>query len=589
MRYRIPILLLALSVLAGACTSARWVVRDRAATDPDEYRKVGEEYFLRTASTPDRRSPLLTFNLYAASRHEYSSKILYERTLQEYRPRAGYVIAGALGAGLGIYLGNSERLAEGRSTAESVIYTAAGGVAALAGFLNMKPAGEPRPTGEQRLVNRPGSVVKTDTVRLRENPGLTADLAIFYGDERVYRERGRSLERGVIEIGLGERLADLNLRGPTLQDVRVEVSFADSLYTWRMPASRLLTPYARVTVPATGLHSSMSLEEDNVLAELGEGSSLALISTTPEERWYRVRYGLSENYLLRSDAEISWDTAGEENRSRTVSVPRIPFGEVDVENNIPILAARDTRNRALLVTNEHYPAPWSSRTYTHRDGRLIRTYLENALGFYSYAVTHRRDVSAESGLRESLERLRAAASDSTRLFVYLAGYAEVSAGDSIEISYMLSPAGADTATPSSVSLEGILDRIASIPSSRKTVVLDLSFRTARGSLPEERLDLEQPLRTAAGKFLRSAEETGLFVSSELNQGSGVYLGEGGADRKHRIFTYFFSRALQERNTRAGQIQQYLERNVSYTSRRLHDRPQEPRFFGNSTYDLAGGQ
>lgn len=589
MRYRISILLLALSVLGSACTSARWMIRDRQATDPDEYRKVGEEYFLRTAADPDRQSPLLTLNLYAGSRHEYNSKILYERTLQEYRPRAGYVIAGALGAGLGIYLGNSERLAEGRSAAESVIYTAAGGMAALAGFLNMKPAGEPRPTGERQLVNRPGSVVKTDTVRMRENPGVTADLSIFYGEERVYRESGRSLERGVLEIGLGERLAGLNLRGSSLQEVRVEVSFADSLYTWRMPATQLLTPYARVTVPATGLHSSMNIEADNVLAELAEGSRLALISTTPEDRWYRVRYGLSENYLLRSDAEITWDTAGGENRNRTVSVPRIPFGEVDVENNIPILAARDTRNRALVVTNEHYPAPWSSRTYTHRDGRLIRTYLENALGFYSYAVTHRRDVSGKAELRESLGRLRDASSDSTRLFVYLAGYAEVSAGENIEISYMLSPAGADTATPSSMSLGSILDQIASIPSSRKTVVLDLSFRPAGGSLPEDRLDLEQPLRTVAGKFLRSAEETGLFVSSELNQGSGVYLGEGGVDRKHRIFTYFFSRALQERHSRAGQIQQYLERNVSYTSRRLHDRPQEPRFFGNSAYDLAGGQ
>ncbi len=590
MKVRFLIYLLLALLTANACTNARWIVSDLEAVDSEEYERVERQFFLKASQAPDPESPVLRLELHSRNHYEYPKKIEIERTLQEYRPSAGYLLGGMLGAGLGAYLGYGERFSRERTSARTIAFTAVGSLAALVGILNMKPVGEPRPTGESQLINRTGSVVKIDTTRHPGSNGdRSADLNITRGAEQIYSEEGRLLTDGILEIGLDDLLSNLDIRGADPGEVGVEVQFNDSLYTYRFPVERVLQPYARVVAPVTELRSTPGDRSDNILAELVEGSRLLLASTDSADSWYRVRYGLSESYMAQSDAEIFWDIAREENRQGTVSVPRIPFGEVDVESNIPILAQRDNRNRALVVTNERYSAPYATRAYTHRDGRLIRSYLENALGHYTYATSHLRDVTDPGELMDQIGQIRESASDSTRLFFYLGGRARVTTGDSIRISYLLSRPEEGQVSSVSLPLEKIFREIARIPASRRIVVMDLSFHTEDGQpVPEERLDLEQPLLRASRDLRDRGGDTALFVSSELNQGSNLYLGDT-EDRKHHIFTYYFARALQERNTTTGDIQQFLERNISYTSRRLHDRPQEPRLLGNPALSLTDGE
>lgn len=593
MRYRFCILFLAAAGFLAGCTGAQWVERDRQAVDGEEYRVLEEERFLDRLAGPTPEEPVLRMQLLSRTRYEYDRKIRYERTIQRYRLRPGYVIAGLAGAGLGFYLGQSPSLAGSFTAGQRVAFQAAGGLAALLGFLSMKPAGEPQPTGEVRLIGDTGTVVKSDTLRVDETGEHAARIRVLYQGSEIYSEN-RVPRGGTLEVALGERLAEQEIGGADPGRLGVEIAFRDSLYRYEMGVEQVLQPYVLVTAPVSQLRSAAEDGAANILAELVEGSRLRLLDVQPDSRWYRVRYGLSENYLLKTDARIVWDTAQSENGTQTVSVPSIPWGKVDVESNIPILAPRDFSNRALVVTNEHYPAPLPTRSYTHRDGRLVTAYLENALGFYSSSVMRLEDLEEPGPLRDRLERLRQASDDSTSLFVYLGGYAEVDlSGERIQVSYRLTgrgPSGSADAAPG-IPLEELFRELSLVRAQRKVVVLDLDFRTAGGVDPprERRLDLEQPLRRLAQPLLDSPGEAAVFVSSGLTQQSALYLNQSGEDKKHHIFTYYFARAIQQRNTLAGAVQQFLQRNVSYTSRRLHDRPQEPRFFGNTELNLAGGQ
>ncbi|MDZ7773979.1 MAG: caspase family protein [Balneolaceae bacterium] len=588
MRYLLCILLLA-SALASGCTSAQWVERDRGAVDSGEFQVLEEERFLQRLAAPTPDTPVLRLELFSRTRYEYARKIRYERTIQRYRLRPGFVIAGLAGAGLGVYLGQSPSVSGSFSAGQRVAFQAAGGLAALVGLLNMKPAGDPQPTGEERLLGDTGTVVKSDTLRVEEPSEHAARIRVFYQQSEIYSEN-RVPESGRLEIALGERLADQGISGPDPGSLRVEVSYRDSLYRYDMGVEEVLKPYVRVTSPVTQLRSTAEEGPGNILAELVEGSRLIFVDEQPSSRWYRVRYGLSENYLLKTDARIVWDTAQSESGGQAVSVPTIPWGKVDVESNIPILAPHSLSNRALVVTNEHYPAPLPTRSYTHRDGRLITTYLENALGYYSSSVMRLEDLEETAPLQDRLERLRQASDNATNLFVYLAGYADVDLSeDRIRVSYRLT--GSAPGDAPGISLEELFRELSLIRAQRKVVVLDLSFRsTGEGELPgERRLDLEQPLRNLAKPLLDGPDEAAVFVASGLDQQSALYLNQSGEDKKHHIFTYYFARAIQQRNTLAGAIQQFLQRNVSYTSRRLHDRPQEIHFFGNTEVNLAGGQ
>ena len=81
------------------------------------------------------------------------------------------------------------------------------------------------------------------------------------------------------------------------------------------------------------------------------------------------------------------------------------------------------------------------------------------------------------------------------------------------------------------------------------------------------------------------DRAALLMGARLSYPSSLYVTSGGEDKKHHIFPYFFAKALQQRMTRISEIYQYLERNVSYTSRKLFDRPQDPLLIGNSSLDL----
>lgn len=587
------ILILVLTFTGFACTSARWTVKEKSAVDRDDYRILNSEEFLSTASAVTPESPTLKLQVLSETTYEYAEKILVQRTIQDYKIKPGFLVLGIVGAGLAAYAANSNAITGERSSAATISLNTAAALIAGAGFMNMKPVGDPRPTGEERFLRKTGVLIQQDTLQAENTPTQTAHIDIWYGDNKLMSEESRSLRGGELDINLGGLLSSLEIQGRDTKDVRVEVQYRDSTYSYSYLLDEVLQPFAEITAPVAELRSAPEQSQENILAELIEGSQLQIVETIGTE-WYKILYGISENYISQEDAELIWRTSDFSQQSEVVAVPVIPFGNVDVENNIPILTGIHANALGLIVTNENYGKPYAARSHTHRDGRLMQVYMENALGLEPQNIYEVKDVRTPDSLFAALQNIRKKANDSTQVLIYLSGYGTISrqGGEDYHLSYQPVAGSSDTlADEPAINLSELFREIASIPSGKMIVLADIEFRSPAGTpdITESELDLAQPLRRLSRLITGNKPDATVIFSSKINQDSELYVADRGEDKKHHLFPYFFAKALQERNTGMGSIFQYLQRNIPYTARRLHDRSQDPQIFGNTSLQLIPSQ
>jgi hypothetical protein len=138
---------------------------------------------------------------------------------------------------------------------------------------------------------------------------------------------------------------------------------------------------------------------------------------------------------------------------------------------------------------------------------------------------------------------------------------------------------------SNINLKTFFKQLSNVPSAQTLVVSDIDFshrKPENSFTPNE----EQRILGSLMSVLIDDDSTSLLMGTQIGQPSSLYLSSTGEDKKHHIFSYFFARAIQLRKTKLSAIYQFLERNVSYTSRRLHDRPQDPRLFGDVSLNLV---
>jgi hypothetical protein len=76
-------------------------------------------------------------------------------------------------------------------------------------------------------------------------------------------------------------------------------------------------------------------------------------------------------------------------------------------------------------------------------------------------------------------------------------------------------------------------------------------------------------------------EFGLLFSSDGRSDSQLYTKQAIAQKYHSIFTYYLADAVKKGNYTSNQLLNYIQRNVDYTARRLHDTPQNVVYFGNA--------
>lgn len=570
-----------LLVFLASCTSARWTVKQKAAVDQDDYRVLEQDNFLVQSGTVSPENPVLKLHVYSRIKYEYTQRVLMQRNIQEYRLRPGFVALGIGGAAMAFYLANSSSLRT-ISTTKSWTLNAAGALFLASGFLNMKPVGEPRPTGEERYLRSTGTTTKIDTVATGSNFDALASIEVRYQDRLIFSEEQRTFT-GTLEIPLGNKLEELQLSGPNPDSVHVQVGFKDSTYKYIYPVERILQPYARITSKLTELRNSPEEKPGNVLADLMKGSRLKIQSSVNDE-WYKVLYGIAENYIRKEDAELIWRSTGFVQDNDIVTLPRVPFGNIDVESNIPILRGTTPNAIALIVTNENYSGKLEERNYAHRDGRLIEAYLKNALGYTEQNIHSLHDIKSSTELYRTLSEIRFAANDSTEIFVYLSSYGSVNTQPNTPKLQLLGVAdeGKHNAV---IPLPDFFEQLATISSAKTVILNDIDFSA---TIQDNQFTTNEGQRIIEANTapLRSDTRTSILMGTQLTYPSSLYVSRTGEDKKHHIFPYFFAKALQKRKTEISAIYQYLERNVSYTARRLYDRPQDPLLLGNTSIDLA---
>ena len=459
------------------------------------------------------------------------------------------------------------------------------GVSALmlaSGFLNMKPVGEPRPTGEERYKRATGTTTEVDSVKSDAKIDTSASVYMLYNDLIIFEDSNQDIPDGMLTIPIGNVLNNLRLSGQDVGNATVEVLFADSLYRYKYAIDSILQPYAVVNEQLTALRNSPQENADNVLADLVEGSQLRINSINDD--WYQVMYGISETYIRKSDASIIWRSEDYEVEDQVVTVPRVPFGEIDVESNIPLLRDQNSNAKALLLINQNYADTLGERNYALRDGRLMRTYLQNALGYSKNNIHQLADINSSDSLNTLISSMRSTANDSTELFIYISGYGTIDK-EKQELQFLtVSP---ENPSDSMIAVSDIFSRIGDISSKQTLVLGDIDFTSENSDKSFSSNEMQSIIERNVSPLLSKNPNSSVLLGSQLNNPSRLYMSDEGEDKKHHIFPYFFAKALQERRTTLSDIYQFLERNVSYTSRRLFDRPQDPLLLGNTQLNLAG--
>lgn len=580
MNIRATYYLIICAMLFASCTSARWMVEDEEAVDTDEYIELSRNYFLQQNEevTPDH--PVLDLEVYTVAEQQFSERVLMQRYIQDYKPNVPFLVMGLSAAATSFYLANSEHAGVQNSAFKSNTLNVIGGVVAVGSILNMKPSGEPRATEEFRYLRQTGLFTENDTSRAGDYNASDALVSISYGDSILVNNSSEEIEDGRLEFNLVGGLNNMEIRDVEFEQVEVSVSFEDSTYEFEFPLDSIMEPYAEVRSQVTELRSEPENSQESVMAELVQGSELQIIDLV-DDQWLKVLYGISESYVPISDMRVLWKASDVGQTNPIVTTPIVPFGNIDVESNIPQLSEDDENRNSLIIANENYSEDFFRNTYALRDARLIETYLDNSLGFESDNIFTYEDMDAPSQWEEALGELQNNTADSSQVVVYLNSIGRIS-GSADDPKAELVLAGQEE--NEGIDLLELLEAIASVPSDNILVIAELDFR----EYPDEFTSTEarQLIDQIEESLSEENDRMGVLFSSRFDQPSGIYFDDASEDYKHHIFTYFFAKALQERNTSLSSIINNLQQNVSYTSRRLHDRAQDPVFIGNIDLELV---
>jgi hypothetical protein len=541
-----------------------------------------EKEFLTIADSLSPQDPSLQLNVFSRITRSYQQKMLVQRNIQDYRLRPGFVTLGLAGAAAAFYAANSSRLNTGST--QSLTLNIMGTLLAASGFINLKPSGDPRPVGEERYLDNTGKLVVTDTVDVRTDVNTPIDFTVTYNSQTIFEDSLGQVQGGHIEIPTASIFSDLKLTGEDIGFFDLTVQFKDSTYHREYPVSSVLQPYAHVTTEYVEMRSSPAINPDNVLADLEEGSQIQIESIANED-WYQVRYGNFHNYISRDDASLIWRSAKLNQNEQLTTVPRIPFGKVDVERDIPSLRAASANAQALIITNENYSQLRPERRHTHRDGKLIAEYFKQALGYSEERIHRLVDVQEPSQVYQQIEEINAASNDSTEILVYAGGFGGIKNNEEL---FLKSVALDEDSTATDLPLRSLLSRIRAISSRQTIVFADIDFG---GDVPEKfsRNSGRSLIRSLASTLTDGSENTAFLMGNSIEQPSGLYQSSQGEDKKHHIFPYLFAKALQQRRTTLDGIYNYIEQNLSYISRRLHDRAQVPSIFGDYNYSFVPNQ
>ncbi len=552
-----------------ACSSSKWVVENQNEIDRNDFELLSSRKFLERSGITSPQSPIVSFQLKAENTFEYSLRVRTDRYIQRYRPTFRSVLLGLLGSGLAV--GVATQVAsddpDDSNVVENVLYGAAG-VIALGSILNMKPVGEPTPTGETRLLRKTGSTSETEMVTALPESNLKATYSIFYRNEIIVGDKEIKPNASTYSINLMEDLNPEEFEHDSSDAIELEVYFNGETYTEIIPLKNVFDSFVVVSSQVTALRDEPAYEERNILTDLAFGSQMRMVSE--DSSWYKVLYGISETWISKTDAYPIWRPSEFASQLSIFAIPNIPFGNVDVETGIPILRESNDSTLVFMLVNGEYKGNYSERPYASRDARLMEEYFQTSLGIPFSNVVRAYDIETQQQLTLAYTRLASRfRRPQKQLIVYLSGYVR---SDEDERIRFLSTSGSND----SFVLNSLLNSISTLNVEELVVLADLDF-----------VAQEEPgsIEFFGESILQNNPSSSIVFSATETQRSRDYSIANGDQKRHSIFTYYIADALKIGQSNMFGIINHLQRNVDYTSRRLHDQPQQIIYFGDSNISL----
>lgn len=576
---RFLILILSVFILAS-CTTTRWVVTDQYAVDESATPQIAnEERVFVLDKEPSVEDPVAGFSLYEIKDLEYPKKVRVERSVQKYRPKWGFVVLGLAGAGIAAVAANTDVVFTSSSTSQKLGLNLAAGIISVLSFANMEAVGDPIYTGETKLMRRSGVEVRTDSIRVEsEVDSLFADVSVHHDGKLLFEQEDVPLEGSTLNLNLASFAEELNgsARGET--ELSIELNYEGEISRYSIPVSQFLAPYLNVTTIIANLRSSPERTDINLVSEVGRGSFLEILGEE-DDHWYRVLFEDEAVFVEKESGEVEWMSTVDSGPALVFEYAELPFGEIDVEHSMPVLKQHNADDRALVISNG-LNNDVGQRQYLNRDHQLFETYMTTSLQLRDNQV---REV-VEQNLLNELVGISAMDREGS-LYVYLSGFAQITDSNG-DLSIVMVTEREDQTTK--ISLNRIFRELVRINPESLFLFTDLQYvgQPASESDGFNRNGEIALLQQSANIILQDLPNSAIVFSNKPGQQSAIYSGLLDGNKRHSVFNYYWAEAIQQRQTRISDLVRHLERNIDYTSRRLHDQPQEIQAFGNLTLNIT---
>lgn len=584
----VPLALLMVLWLTG-CTTSSWVILPEPEPDPDSETELASVTFIRTIQVPEPQNPVIVLDLVRERQREFNQHLVSQRYIQQYRPRYGYLMLGTAATGLGLYLTNSTGIGAGSLSArERALLNTASVAVGTASFLAMQPSAEPRQAGERRYLQQVESQVLRDTVGVSVPPGRSARLTIRRGEHTLVDDRpvpmhdNRIIVQPALEAGL------LQLEEADSTDWVVRIGYEDLLWERVLSVPDFMQSYVQVTAAEVPVRSDPVALSGNTIRHVAAESRFLHLADV-NDRWYRVLNQGNPAYIENTQAVKIWRAAGVASAGDLVLSPGAAvFGDLDIERGLPDNRGINPEAIAIVIANGDYGEPLRALPNAARTAELTAHHLNRVMGYYSDNIIVLEDVT-EQQMRSLLDQAdslfvgtRHISPAESDVFVYYYGHAYLDDENRLQ----LLPVDYDpsAARRRSVAFDELAGVLSSLQARQLVLVMDTDLSVgsvySQSGTPGIRPAgdvlgrLSEPL--AASQF-----PIAVYWAAAPGQTASPYIRRDGQPaRPYDIFTWYFFAALKQGASTSGEVEQYLQRQVPFTSRRLHDRPQDPGFIGD---------
>lgn len=553
------------------CSSTTWIVETENQVDKSEYKLLDTKLFIQNVGTISPEMPLLQFSIKSTNTFEYAERVKTQRYIQKYRPRWGFVALGVGASSLAAY--SALNLTDADNNLQQNTLFAASAALLGVSLINMKPIDAPRATGETRLLRKTGTSIQTDTLNASNVHTNSFRYSIKTSDYTFVDNVKADINGNSFSINLAEELNPDRFTQKENEKIIIDVIFNDSTYVYSVDLRSIYDPFVVVTSEVTALRNQPRTNTENVLTDLAKGSQLRLVEK--QDKWIKVNYGISENYVASTDVQTIWRPSEFSRQLSVVAIPNVPFGSIDVERDIPRLSEDNRQRWGFIISNQTHAKDIQDNAYAHRDAQLVEKYMSTALGIVPSQIFKFLDVSGYQAASNGFSRLVSRINNRpAELVVYLNGYAKV---DKTTDEIILIGTSEDEEA-SNINLNSLFDGLSQLPITKLSIVADLDFRD--GSSKSNSLAVLSAIVTT------KVPNSTIVFAADTNQRSYLYAEPKGVQKRHSIFTYFFANAIKDRKIEWSDIKSHLQRNVSFTSRSIFNAAQDIQFFGSDTLKLV---